>query len=103
MGNFVGRLNRKRFVVLFINCIPLVRRNFPFIRKISVLIDNLRLNDIEDLFRVYITTIMTFALLTVHQVYTLLEIHYGINRIAIIYLIASCIKNQQFVKHLKDI
>ena len=83
--------------------IPLLRGDLPFIGKISIFINHLRLNDIEYLLGVYVSAFMTFALIAVYQVDTFFKVSDRIDGISVIDLVSAGIQYQKFIKHLEDV
>src|SRR5690606_23672303 len=97
------RFNTYRTMKTGENTIPLLCRDLSLICKISVFIDDLGLDDIEDLFRIDVSALMALALLAVHEVDTSLEIGNRIHRIAVVDLVSTRVEDKQLIEHLEDV
>jgi hypothetical protein len=71
-------------VVAFVNVVPLLRRDLSFVREVTIFVDHFRFDDIEYLLRIYISALMTFALIAINEVDTSFEVNDRIDWISIV-------------------
>ena len=62
-----------------------------------------RFNNIENLFRVYVTAFHTFTFIAVNMIHNSFEINNRVNRITIIDRVSAHIQDHQLVKHFKNV
>ena len=71
--------------------------------NVSVFIDHLRFDDVEDLFRIYVTTMRAFAFVEVDVIDEAFEVDNAFNRIAVVNWVTTLIEQKEFIEHLEDV
>src|SRR5690606_3024791 len=88
---------------LFEVLIPLSRRDFASICVSTILVDDLRLDDREYLFRINISTLGAGALILVRSMDNITEVSDSFDRVSVIDLKAPGVHDDQRVEHLEYI
>src|SRR4030042_751849 len=91
------------FCLGFIKIAPVTRGDASGICRLSAFSENPGLNNIEDLFGIYIAAYIAFALVVISLFNSFLEIFDRLNRVPIIYKVSSGIKYDKLIEHLEYI
>src|SRR5690606_1899324 len=100
LANVFNTLNAEALVIPIV---PLYGRDLPLAGRLAILVDDLGFDDVEDLFRVYITTCFALSPVGVDLECRFLKIRYGLDGWSIVSGIAPRIHNDHLVEHLIDV